>query len=458
MQRNWIVVLAGLLLAACNLPVGTPPVESIEETGSVAENDAQAEQEQAAQAEQDAPPTETQAPAVDVTIPSMPLIQPDDLVYRGAFRLPDDAPDEVGWMWSGEALAYYPDGDPGGPDDGYPGSLFGAGHGWNTYISEINIPAPLISAGKNVDELPVASTLQPFQDIRGSLFDYYLEIPRVGLAYLPPQGEQSSGKLYFAWAAHLGETETRPSHGWSELDLSNPQTAGTWRIGEYWNYVTGDYLFDIPPDWADQYAAGMRLATGRSRDGGQGAMGPSLFAIAPWQAGNPPEAGSTLPAIPLLLYGSVYDDSPLTLNDYQHSDHWSGAAWLTAGEKSAVVFIGTKGTGDCWYGYADGTVWEEPYPEPEPEGERGWYSSGFEEQILFFDPADLAAVATGQLGSDEPQPYAVMNIDEQMFISANDKALLHGGSAAFDREHGLLYVLELFADGDKPLVHVWQVK
>jgi hypothetical protein len=32
------------------------------------------------------------------------------------------------------------------------------------------------------------------------------------------------------------------------------------------------------------------------------------------------------------------------------------------------------------------------------------------------------------------------------------------GDVAYDRENGLLYVLELFADGAKPAVHVWRVE
>ena len=58
------------------------------------------------------------------------LIQPENLTYLGAFRLPADAPDEIGWKWSNwsSGLTYYPDGDPDGESDGYPGSLFGVGH------------------------------------------------------------------------------------------------------------------------------------------------------------------------------------------------------------------------------------------------------------------------------------------------------------------------------------------
>jgi len=31
------------------------------------------------------------------------------------------------------------------------------------------------------------------------------------------------------------------------------------------------------------------------------------------------------------------------------------------------------------------------------------------------------------------------------------------GDVTFDRANGLLYVLELFADGAKPVVHAWRV-
>ena len=388
------------------------------------------------------------------------LIQPEDLEYVGAFRLPDE-PEETGWGWSGAAMTYYPDGDPNGPDDRYPGSIFGTGHNWYQYVSEITIPVPVYSPAKNLNELNTAMTLQPFHDIQRGLFPEF-EIPRAGLEYLPAKGEQTTGKLYFCWAQHMGEGETNPSHGWCELDLSNPQTAGAWRIGDYWNYVTTDYIFEIPRNWADAHTPGMYLATGRFRDGGQGARGPSLVAYGPWNEGNPPAPGSQLQANPLLLYTDVTSPDEYILNRYHHSDEWSGGAWLTAGDKSAVIFVGTKGTGECWYGYADGTVWpdEPPYPPiPDPPNdERGWWSTGFEGQMIFYDPADLAAVARGEMESHEPQPYATMNIDDYLYHIESTQQWSHVGAASFDRERGLLYVFEPLVDNDKSIVHTWRVK
>jgi len=255
----------------------------------------------------------------------------------------------------------------------------------------------------------------------------------------------------------LDEGADTPSHGWAELDLANPQPAGPWRIGEYWNYVTTDYIFAIPQEWADDYTPGMRLATGRYRDGGQGSLGPSLFAYGPWNEGNPPAPGTTLSAVPLLLYGDVYEEGSPEMNGYAHSDHWSGGAWLTVGDKSAVIFVGTKGLGETWYGCADGTVWPEEPPYPPECPERGWWSEQFTAQIVLYSPADLAAVATGAMEPGEPQPYAVLEIEDVLYNT--DFVLLnHLGAAAFDRERGLLYVLEPLADEDRPLVHVWRVE
>ncbi len=400
-------------------------------------------------------PTVTPTPT-PTTPPPAGLIQPDNLHYLGAFRLPAD-PEGMGWEWANwsSALTYYPQGDPTGPSDGFPGSLFGTGHDWNQYVSEINIPVPVISPGKNVAHLHTATTLQPFADIRGGLFGT-MEMPRVGLAHLPAHGSQTTGKLYFAWQDHApGQPEDAdPSHGWAELDLAHPQSKGLWRVGGQSKYVTGDYLFAIPQTWADAHTNGRSLATGRFRDGGQAAEGPALFAVAPWAAGNPPTAGTTLPATPLLLYQDVTQPHPHAVDDYQHSDEWTGGAWLTAGNKTAVIFVGTKGTGANWYGCADGTD-TPPWPD---DCDRGWWSSSFQAEILFYDPADLAAVAAQTIPAWQPQPYAVMNLDPVLYHITSTQQKYHVAAAAFDRAHGLLYILEPLADEDRPLVHVWKIQ
>jgi len=166
-------------------------------------------------------------------------------------------------------------------------------------------------------------------------------------------------------------------------------------------------------------------------------------------------------AVTLLQYSTVYVEDQHEVKDYHHADEWRSGAWLTAGSRSAVVFIGTKGKGKCWYGFANGVVWpdEGPFPPvpPAPNDSRGWWSSSFSAQMLFYDPADLAAVAKGGKKSWEPQPYAVMEMDKVLFSIKSKQQKSHVTAACFDRARGLLYVMEFRGDGDKSLVHVWGI-
>jgi hypothetical protein len=417
-------------------------------------------------------------------INSAALIQPSDLIYQGAFRLPPDpANPDYGWEWGGNALTYYSEGDPSGGMDGFPGSLYGMGNDQLMWAGEIGIPAPVISASTNLSDLNTAVLLRNFQDIRcgiSSLEQLYENrmILYAGLEYLPAQDAQPSGKLYACFGDHFhdpGTPQYTPSHMWTGLDLTDDHQ-GAWWISTQSLYSVNDYLFEIPSAWADANAgtAGRYLATGRFRDGGWSGQGPALFAIAPWQAGNPPPPGTVLPATTLLLYSNTRGDDPTsnTMNNYHHSDQWSGGAWLTAGNKSAVIFLGLKGQGECWYGYADGTVVptdgsEGPPAPPYPNNERGWWSTSFQAQAVFYDPEDLVAVATGSLAAWQPQPYAVLNLDPYLWridkinhpdfnVNQNKQRL---GDCAFDRVYGLLYIVEYRGDAenDRPLTHVFKV-
>jgi len=408
-------------------------------------------------------PTSSTGPITPTTTPGSVnptgLIQPSDFSYMGAFRLPEGS-GGTDWTYSGAAMTCYPGGGLSGSSMG--GSIFATGHPYLMYVSEISIPQPVISSSKNVNELNTAGTLQSFHDVRGGLFSeadgFDQSFLRTGMEYLPKQGGQTSDKLYFSWGQHLQEGETVPGHTWCELNLASPQIAGPWSIAGRENYTTNDYIFSIPEDWGASNTPGKLLATGRFRDGGQGGQGPSIYAYGPWGQGNPPPPDTALQNIPLLQYESVYTEGGHTLNNYHHSDEWSGGAWLTADNKSAVIFAGTKGTGNCWYGFADGTVWpdEPPYP-PEGEGERGWWSSGFKGEILFYNPSDLASVAKGTMEPYKPQPYATMDIDQYLFHIQSGQQKYHLGAVSFDRSRGYLYIFEPFADGEKPVIHVWKV-
>ncbi|MBE2200829.1 MAG: hypothetical protein IAE79_19615 [Anaerolinea sp.] len=427
--------------------------------------------------------------------PGGDLIQPADLTYLGAFRLPggDDPPQT--FAYGGNAMTFNPDNN----------TLFITGHdrlAWGALpdgnqVAEVAIPIPAIAA--NPADLPQATFVQDFHNPLAGQFTAMEEIPKVGLQYL---NHPATGPLlHVAWGQHLQPPDAA-SHGWFSAGLDAPNFRGTWFIGDQDLYSTNGYMLDIPAAWADAYVNGRYLATGRMRDGGQGGMGPTLFAYTPWGAGGaPPSNGAHIPETTLLLYENVANTPGVerSMNGYQHADEWEGGAWLTAnGGGTAVLFAGTKSNGvKYWYGYinpagpayacvdahvtdfitcrlADGSAC--PPADftgccDEANGDcvsyRGWWSTRWDAQLIFYDPADLARVAAAEMESWEPQPYAVLDVDEHLYLNPpvwdeinlgwGDQRRYRLGDVAYDRENGLLYVLELFADGAKPVVHVWQV-
>ena len=385
------------------------------------------------------------------------LIQPEHLTYKGAFLTPAWISDTEFWEYGGTAMTYYPNGDPSGPTDGYPGSIFAAGFDVLQYFSELTIPVPVISPAKDIAALNVAQTLQSFTDVTGGLYDPLIEeMPRVGVEYLPAQVGQSSDKLYYCWGAHFQELDSpsdMPSHSWGELTLAAPQIEGVWWLGDLSSYCSNDYLFSIPETWANSNTPGMRLVSGRYRDGGWSGFGPSLIAFGPWMNGNPPANGDTLTTKTLLLYSNNRNGEPdpwYEMNGYRHADEWAGGAWLTSGSSSAVIFVGTKGVGETWYGNEEGPCLE--------CDNRGWWSAVHEGQMLFYDPADFAAVAAGTMQPHEPQPYAVLNLDDQLYHLRSTQQWYHVGAASYDRENRLLYIFEPGRfEEDRTLIHVWEV-
>ncbi len=402
-----------------------------------------------------------------VICPAVPaagsLLQPGDLQYMGAFRLPQDS---EGWGWGGTGLTYYPGGNPIRAADGYPGSLFGTGNDQRCEVTEISIPAPVISTAKSASDLNEALTLQPFTPITQGIFTPADDgLPqRVDIEYLPAQAGQFSGKLHITWGEHY-QYEQVPSHAWSELTLSHPAVEGPWYLADYENFATDDYLFEIPAEWAQDNTPGLRLATGRFRDGSLGGSGPSLFAYGPWLDGNPPDQNARLTHVtPLLLYGKGYeeDGQDKVMRGYTNADEWSGGAWLTSGNSAAVIFAGTRGQGKFWYGFSNGVVWPDypPYPDypPAPHNDRGWWAESFEGVLYFYSPDDLAQVAAGTMAPHEPQPYAELDLEPYLWHITEPWQKMHVGAVAFDRTRGILYIAEPFADGDQPIIHVFSVK
>jgi len=446
---------------------------------------------------------ESDAPAAVTSIPSGPVIRPDQFEYLGAFRLPEggDRPDT--FAYGGGAMTYRPDGDPDGAQDGFPGSLFITGHDRLPYgelpngnqVAEVDIPVPIRAS--SVEELNRSVFVQGLKDVARRYFEGLDELPRVGMLYLdhPATGP----KVHLTWGQHLQPDDPFATQAWFNPTLDDPEFTGPWSLDASLPYSVNGYMLEIPAAWAEAYTGGGPVGTGRFRDGGWSGMGPALYAYQPWvdTDGTPVQAGTTLSTVTLLLYESseATETFEHALAGYQHPDEWEGAAWLTtASGDSAVLFAGTKSTGtQYWYGYVNPESADEPCVDGEmvgtftvcrmadgtpcPESDlvecaghtdyRGWWTTRFDAQFILYDPADLADVAAGVTESWAPQPYASLDIDDVLFanpsgveadmLGSGDQRRYRIGETAFDRANGLLYVLELFADGAQPVVHVWHV-
>ena len=419
------------------------------------------------------------------------LVESSDITYLGAFRLPGEEGREGSFSYGGNAMTYYPEND----------SLYISGHDRIAFefaegnqVAEVSIPEPVES--DDIGDLPTATFLQNFADVTGGLFGTYDEIPRMGLAYI---NVDDSPRIYLSFGQHFHESaeDQVPTHASFDPDLSEPDTVGAWFVDDRPLYSVNGFMFDLDTTWADEHVSGRYLATGRYRDGGWSGQGPSLYAIAPWNDGSPPANCTHLNATTLLQYATTMEDVDLTatVNNYQHVDEWEGGAFITtASGKEAIVFAGTKGVGaKYWYGYINYDDRETPCVEVEMVGDftvcrnsdgtacpesdltgcdnsndsRGWWSSEFEAQLIFYDPANLAAVADGTMKTYEPQPYNTLTVDDNLFLTegVEDDMLGTGvqrrfriGDIAYDKENQRLYLMELFADGTKPVIHVFGIE
>ncbi len=378
---------------------------------------------------------------------STAAIRPQDLQYEGAFLLPRGTFGGSRWGYGGTALTYYPHGDPGDPGDGYPGSLFGAGHGSHDMVGESSIPPPVISERKSTDDLPIAHQLQPFLDIAG---DFKKRVQERGLdtlgglAYLPTDGRLYWNFFRYYAVQPLPQIDD-PTHGRSSLELAYPQAEGMWHVGPYGNPIyhqkkTANYMFDIPRAWADRHLPGMYLATGKGNGAGNagGSHGPALFAVEPPGLGSSLPDGAPLEARALLYYPPGESEIP----DWRPCDVWEGGAWIEAGGRSAVLIAGRKALGETYYGKGR---------EGDCQAAKGYHCPPYEPQFLLYDPDELALVARDELEPHEVLPYAVIRLTKEMWPTCHYRL----GGAAFDRQRGLLYVVQ--QNQEKPIVHVWRV-
>ena len=374
------------------------------------------------------------------------VIPSTDITYIGAFKLPSPGSGNV-WQCFDAAGYNRPDMSMSGDGNLYvmggPGTT--VTQDWR--IAKISIPTPLDTTYENLN---TASLLVNLTDVDG--FDQSGCYTRMGgMTYMPAQGSQSNAKLYISLYASYSSLnvydydcdsvdELNGSLAWGEDNLSAFNRQGWWKLNGPTVSYYGKYLFDAPTSLS--WLNGKYLITGYCRGGGSPSEGPTMYAIDPWNYcggdpidcdANPPSDGTTITELKLLEYDS---DIPNILSDGAKNDAWSSGVWVTVGNKSAIVFYGQKRLRTI-------ANWEWSYPNGPPfvsSPNEGYHDEPGRSVLLFYDPADIQAVAGGSKEPYEPQPYAIVELGPYLYNGYSTSKIEYG--MAYDRTNQKLYIRE----------------
>jgi len=374
-----------------------------------------------------------------------PLVQRENLVYLGAFRVPQGLRQPGTFSYGGTALALNPAHH----------SLYVVGHAWYQRTAEISIPA--IVHSQVIGQLQTATLLQPFVDaLEGRLAEINPTDPntkRIGgeLVY--------DGKLFLtAYSYYDGNVTQSSSHFVRPLDLATTgQLRGPIRVGNiYPGYVAG-YMTVIPAEW--QAAFGGPALTGNCcvPGGSWQSQGPAASVFDPTAV----ESMNPVPATPVLGYPLPHVLGPGAASTnpiYNMTARVTGVVF-PPGTRS-VLFFGRAGVGPYCYGRgtADSSL---VHPQADPhdpwcfdpaDSSKGTHSYPYVYQVWAYDANDLIAVKNGSMVRYAVRPYTIWTFTLP-FENASDKHLI--GGTAFDPATNDIYISQECEDADcTPIIHV----
>jgi hypothetical protein len=389
--------------------------------------------------------------SIDITVtppaPSTPggrLLQLSDLQYQGAFRLPAGPIGDSTFSYGGTALTY----------EATHNSLFLVGHDWQQEVAEISIPQPVSSDSLN--DLPVATVLQPFADVTDGTMN------KVGSGTAKIGGLLSyQGKLYATvYLYYDAEGAQQLSHYASGENLSVLGDArGPFRVGSLGAGFVSGYLGLVPPNWQSTFGGPVLNGQCCIPIISRTSFGPAIFTEDPRNLGT-----RTLPASPLVYYPQ---DSPLAAWD-SSSPQFNGATEVRGvvfpeGSRS-VLFFGRRGVGTFCYG--EGTddrslagktaAGGASYCFDPTDSSKGTHAYPYSYAVWAYDANDLADVKRGKKSPWSVKPYGLWTLS--LPFDNPDK---HIGGVAYDAKQQLLYVSQQLADIDgddaRPLIHVFKL-
>lgn len=377
-----------------------------------------------------------------------PLLQKSNLVYLGAFRVPQGSGNAT-FDYGGTALTFNPAND----------SLYMVGHDWYQQSAEISIPAVVNST--SIGSLNTATILQPFADATEG------KLKQINPGDPNPQkiGGQlvSGGKLIVSgFSFYDGNVTQSSSHFVRPLTLAaSGQVQGPFKVGSLYPGFVSGYMTPIPSEW--QSSLGGTALTGNCCLNIISAQsnGPAASAF------NPSQLGSANPVPATMLVGYPYGHQlgpglSAQNNYFNMSTQITGVAF-PAGTRS-VLFFGRQGTGP--YCYGPGTSTQSQAGQPADGGVDTWcydpsdsskgdHAYPYVYQVWAYDANDLLAVKQGSKQPYEVQPYAVWAFNLP-FENSSDQHLL--GGAAYDPASNRIYISQRCEDANcAPVIQVFKV-
>jgi hypothetical protein len=384
---------------------------------------------------------------------SEPLLGKANLVYQGAFRVPNlTSSTGATFNYGGQAPTYNPAHN----------SLYMVGHQQFQLSAEISIPAVVNSADLNA--LNIATLLQPFADPlegkRNSVNPTNKNPNYIGGQLV------SNGKLIvsvYSYFDALGTQST--SHFVRPVDLSvTGQVLGPYKVGtQYPGFVSG-YMTPVPSEWQPPF-------------GGPALTGNCCLPIIAHQSNgpavslfDPAQLRATNPVAATPLVGYPYPNALVPGGWGVQSMFFNGTTQITGavfpqGSRS-VLFFGRQGTGPFCYGIGttnpalNGTLAPAPsvnvlYCYDPASTDHGVHAYPYVYQVWAYDANDLLSVKNGSTSQDQLRPTATWTFNLP-FENSTDKHLL--GGTGFDAQNGLVYLSQRYEDVNaNPIVHVFKV-
>jgi hypothetical protein len=360
---------------------------------------------------------------------TQPLFHPGDLIYKGAFRLPDDTIGGSRFGYGGTAPVYHPQNN----------SLFMVGHDWDQKVAEVSIP-PLVIP-EDIDDLNTAVMLQPFRDISEGLM-YTVDDGTIKLGgMLISEGELIGS----AWAYYDADGSQVLSHFSSDTNITiTGDVEGMFELGTIGAGFVSGYMGHIPIAWQNEF--GGPALTGQccipiiSRS----SYGPAAFVFDPADL----NVNNPLPVTPLVYYPDEYPLAEWNSTGPLFNGTTTITGIVIPEDKRSVLFIGSHGIGEFCYG--TGEDCNDPV-----NSYQGTHAYPYVYQIWAYDMLDLLDVKNGIADPWEVIPYATWNFDFP--ITDENKQI---GGVAYDAETDMLYISQLRIDGFDafPLVHAFKIR